>query len=287
MINILASKIYKFKISDMDIAVTIDNSFTPNPSLHSFAENNAVKGMHCHALHELFFVKNSSLIVLSEDQNYEFKNCVVCIPPMFVHNSIRHNDFRILFSYNITSEKASDFSAFLDSFFSSKSPASANIDPSFEVYFQQLFDFIHICGSLADELVTSLLKLIFFNIYNCNANIEKKEISLPRDSYLVTIDSFLTNYQNNINLKTMAEALNLSTKQTSRIIKKNYNCTLSELVNLKRLGVAKALLAKSDMPISAIVEHINFPSESYFYHQFKKTYGCTPLKYRKNKKVNM
>lgn len=283
----LASKIYKFKISDMEITVTIDNSFTKAPVQNLSTTGEAVKGMHCHALHEMFFVKDKSLIVLTEDKPLEFKNCMVCIPPMFIHNSIRHDDLRILFSYKITSKKLCAFTTFLNSLFSTPSPIAANINDSFSVCFEQLSSLIHESDKLSDEIVTSALKLIFYNIYSCNTNIQKSKRSEARDSYLITIDSTLSDYQKNISLQSMADALNLSTKQTSRIIRKNYKCTLSELVTMKRLGVACALLANSDMAVADIVEHINFPSESYFYHQFKKAYGCTPLKYRKIKQENI
>ena len=53
------------------------------------------------------------------------------------------------------------------------------------------------------------------------------------------------------------------------------------MVRRKRLDVACALLKNTDMAISEIVTHINFPSVSAFYGQLKKTYGITPLHYRK------
>ena len=105
------------------------------------------------------------------------------------------------------------------------------------------------------------------------------------DSYLVTIDKVLNDYQQKIDLKALAKELNLSTKQASRIIRKNYKTTLSDLLTKKRLSVACSLLTNSNMPIIDIVEYINFPSESYFYSQFKKLYNCTPLQYRKTKQL--
>lgn len=280
----LASRIYKFKISDMEFTITIDNSFTVSNSSAFFSTtDSAAKSMHCHAHHELFFIKDKPLIVLTEDKTLEFENCVVCIPPMFTHSSIRLDDYRILFSYKINSEKMSSFANFFNSIFSASSPVAADIDSSITVCFEQLFKLILVSDKLSDEIVTSVLKLIFYNIYSCNVDIENQKNIETRDSYLTTIDNLLDDYQQNINLQTVAKALNLSTKQTSRIIRKNYRCTLAELVTMKKLGVACALLANSDLEVSDIVKHINFASESYFYHQFKKMYGCTPIKYRKSK----
>jgi AraC-like DNA-binding protein len=282
----LASKTYKFKISDMEITATIDNSFVKASAQHLSTAGEAAKNMHCHTLHEMFFVKETPLVVLTEDKPLEFKNCVVCIPPMFIHNSIRHDDLRLLFSYKATEKTSCDFTAFWNSLFCAPSPRSVNINDLLRACFEQLSDLVHESDRLSDEMITSVLKLIFYNIYSCNASIPKSEKTEARDSYLITIESVLVEYQKNISLQSMADTLNLSTKQTSRIIRKNYKCTLSELLAKKRLGVACALLANSDMAVADIVEYINFPSESCFYHQFKKAYGCTPLKYRKSRKGN-
>ena len=270
----------------MEITVTIDNSFAgmhepPNPYTKK-----PVKSMHCHAIHELFFVKDKALVVLTEDAPLEFKNCVVCIPPLFMHNSIRCDDLRMLFSYKINAKKTSGFAAFLDSLFSARSPISANIDDSIGVCFAQLKNLAEGADKLSKEIVTSVLKMIFYNIYCCNAAVMKNGSMDARESYLITIDDILNNYQNDFSLKMMAGALNLSTKQTSRIIRKNYKSTLAELVTAKRLRVACTLLTDSNMAVADIVEHIHFASPSYFYHQFKKAYGCTPLQYRKSSRKN-
>lgn len=283
----ISSKVFKIKIADFDISVTIDNSFTANSQQFDSVSISSIKGMHCHALHELFFVGDSSLIVLTEDKPIEYKNCIVCIPPLFNHNSIRRNDYRILFSFSQNENKRSDFSLFAQELFSSEKPVSTKADSTLGLYIEELATLIHLTDSFSDEIAVSLLKLIFYHIYKCNANIKERNTIEAKDSYLITIDQVLNNYQSDINLQTVAAALNLSTKQTSRIIRKNYKTTLSDLVTRKRLGVACALLANSDMAVTDIAEHINFSSESYFYSQFKKTYGCTPQNYRKNKQSNI
>ena len=56
---------------------------------------------------------------------------------------------------------------------------------------------------------------------------------------------------------------------------------LSALITEKRLAVAEELLVNTDMPISKIVEAVNFRSENYFYLCFKSAFGTTPLSYRK------
>ena len=278
-----ASKIYKLKIADLSLTVTIDSSFMGRES-HFESMSSAEKcGVHRHAVHELFFVGEKPLVVLNENAMLEYKNCLVCIPPLFAHNSIRNGDYRILISCNGISCKANSFAEFVWKLLSADEPTSVTISSAVLFYCNELAGMMDNPDTLSSEMAEAVLKLIFYNVYKCNSVIGKEPAIQQNDSYLITIDSELNSYQNNINLRTVADALNLSAKQTSRIIRKNYNTTLSELVMTKRLGVACALLASSDMPIADIVEHINFQSESYFYAQFKKRYGCTPLKYRKLK----
>jgi len=278
-----ASKIYKLKIADLSLTVTIDSSFTGRES-HFESMSSAEKcGVHRHAVHELFFVGEKPLVVLNENAMLEYKNCLVCIPPLFAHNSIRNGDYRILISCNGISCKANSFAEFVWKLLSADEPTSVTISSAVLFYCNELAGMMDNPDTLSSEMAEAVLKLIFYNVYKCNSVIRKETAIQQNDSYLITIDSELNSYQNNINLQTVADALNLSAKQTSRIIRKNYKTTLSELVMTKRLGVACALLASSDMSIADIVEHINFQSESYFYAQFKKRYGCTPLKYRKLK----
>lgn len=272
------SKIYKFKLDDLSINVTIDNSFT-----HSSERKDISIGTHCHALHEMFFVKSNPYTLFDKENTKEYKNCVVCIPPLFYHNSARGDDYRILFSYRHTDKKSSDLYKYMESLFSSPKPVSAKINSSIIFYIDELTKILSGPDKLSSDMVSSLLKLIFYTIYKCNTNVIETENPKPYDSYLITIDDILSDYQRDINLQTVSDALKLSTKQTSRIIRSKYKTSLAELITTKRLEVACELLISSDMNISNIVEHINFPSESYFYSQFKKKYGCTPLKYKKSK----
>ena len=281
MISLIVSKIYKFKIENLDISVTVDNSFTANgPSAYA-----GYKNMHCHAQHELFFVFESPLLILNEQKPLEYKNCIVCIPPLFNHTTSRDNSYRLLVSYKENSSKQSDFSGFIDKFFLSDCPTTAKINDICTQYIKELEKLIFASDKLSSDMAASLLKLIFYNIYKTNADIKENIISKTYDSYLVTIDKVLSDYQRKIELQTIADELNLGTKQVSRIIRRYYKTSLAGLLIKKRLSVACSLLSNSNMTITDIAQYINFPSESYFYSQFKKVYKCTPLQYRKEKRL--
>lgn len=199
-----------------------------------------------------------------------------------MHNSIRCNDYRILFSYVAPNERKNEIYDFFEKVFSTNEPFTLKSNEMQYLYLKEITKYIRDSSPISNEIVSSLLKLIFLDIYNCNAVTNKNSSDPRQNSYFITIDSIIQNYQNEINLKVVADALHLSIKQASRVIRKHYKTSLSSLINQKRLMAACTLLESTDMAISDIVEYVNFPSDSYFYAQFKKRFGCTPLKYRKN-----
>ena len=75
--------------------------------------------------------------------------------------------------------------------------------------------------------------------------------------------------------------MHLSRKQICRIISREYGCTFSQLLQNKRLSNAVSLLKNTDMPIEQIAAATFGASSSYFYAVFRKKYGMTPLRYRK------
>ena len=93
-----------------------------------------------------------------------------------------------------------------------------------------------------------------------------------------------SNFREDITLKDIASAVFLSERQVSRIISKAYGCTLPQLINDKRLSAAEILLRNGDMTAEAIAERVGIGSESYFYTLFKKKYGLSPLRYRRQKR---
>ena len=187
----------------------------------------------------------------------------------------------MLFSFSYDEEKSNDFSDFLKCFESSTAMQVLETDSYIMSCLQELSNIMNLASSVSEEIIVAILKLIFYKMYALNSNKQGDTISSTSDSYITKIERIISYFQNDINLQTVADLLHLSTKQTSRIILKTYGKPLSQLLSEKRLDVACYLLRYTDKSISEIVEYINFPSESYFYLQFKKTYGCTPYKYKK------
>ena len=274
------SKNLKFKIDDLGV-----NAIVEEPVSFVSDIDSEIKNLHYHVMYELFFVDDNKLTLYKEDGVLTFKNCLVCIPPFFKHRTIRKSGQRILFSFDKTQKHSCEFSQFMDVFFSNKEPFKIDVNDSLLFYCRELKSLFNSDINLINEIAVSVLKLIFYNIYAINVDsdsaIYKKKSYTTNESYLVKIDDAINEFRKDITLRSLADVLHLSTKQTSRIILKNYNKKLSELISEKRLSVAAELLTRSDKTVTEIIEYVNFNSEKYFYSQFKKKFGCTPLKYKK------
>lgn len=85
-----------------------------------------------------------------------------------------------------------------------------------------------------------------------------------------------------ISLKEFGEQFHLSEKYVSQYFKEHFHITLSKYVTYLRLEHAKQLLQNSDIPVTEVAMLSGYQNVSYFIRSFKKTYGVSPLKYRKN-----
>ena len=89
------------------------------------------------------------------------------------------------------------------------------------------------------------------------------------------------NFTEKISLREFGEQFHLSEKYISRYFKEHFHITLSQYVTYLRLEHAKQLLQDTDIPVTDVAMQSGYQNVSYFIRSFKKTYGVSPLKYRK------
>lgn len=77
-----------------------------------------------------------------------------------------------------------------------------------------------------------------------------------------------------------------SIEHISREMKKSMNKTPSQAVNERRLKLAQKKLIDTNAKIIDIAYETGYNSLSYFNRLFKKTYGLSPMQYRKKGKKN-
>ena len=90
------------------------------------------------------------------------------------------------------------------------------------------------------------------------------------------------NYMGKILLREFGEQFHLSEKYISRYFKEHFHITLSQYVTYLRLEHAKQMLQETDISVTEVAMQSGYQNITYFIRSFKKTYGLSPLKYRKS-----
>ncbi len=122
-------------------------------------------------------------------------------------------------------------------------------------------------------------------IYENKLPVPSKKLSvdlLQEENTLLVIDEiFLCRYAD-ITLEQLADCIGLSTRQTQRLLEKNYNKSFSSMKLEARMAAAETLLRNSSLKITEISNRIGYSSIEHFSNAFKKFYGVNPSQYRKS-----
>lgn len=88
------------------------------------------------------------------------------------------------------------------------------------------------------------------------------------------------NYNNNLNIKAIADSLFLDSAYFSRLFKTKVGASPKQYILNLRMEKAKELLISSEHPIKEISITVGFNDAMYFSKLFYKTQGTTPSNYR-------
>ncbi|MBD1379644.1 AraC family transcriptional regulator [Metabacillus arenae] len=102
-----------------------------------------------------------------------------------------------------------------------------------------------------------------------------------------TIEYLHHNYDCDIQVKDIGQAVNLHPGYLHRIFKKQTGSTIMEYLTSLRMEKAKMLLADTDIPVIEISYYIGINSRQYFSLLFKKYTNKTPIEYRKSVEQNI
>ena len=133
---------------------------------------------------------------------------------------------------------------------------------SLELYVRQLF--IHIIRN-----------------YEMMAQVSEVLDRKPDENVVAVLGYISVNY-NKVTLKEVAEFFNYSESYMSRMLKKYTGKTFGALVTSLQMKCAAELLTTTEKSLSEIGQEVGCFDYSHFSKKFKKEYGMTPDKYRKN-----
>lgn len=78
----------------------------------------------------------------------------------------------------------------------------------------------------------------------------------------------------------ISEVLKQPHYKISKLIKKHTNMTFKELLQEKRLSIARQLLTETNISVVEIISLVGYENLTYFYKIFKGKYGYTPKVYK-------
>lgn len=109
-----------------------------------------------------------------------------------------------------------------------------------------------------------------------------KEPDAAKPKYLINkaLAYINSNYMKDVNLKSIADELYISTWYLSKLLKKETGNNFIEILNKIRIEEAKRLLSEPKYKIYNIAAEIGFTDVPYFIRLFKKHTGMTPIEFR-------
>lgn len=138
--------------------------------------------------------------------------------------------------------------------------------------------------SMVKSLYMSFLVSMFRNLVDKDA-----QISIDENHRQLNVPTEITkymhkNYNKNITLQDVADAMHISPRHISRIFEAYFGTTFSKTLSTYRLNYAKDYLYKTDYSIEKIAHLVGFSSSRTLLRLFKEVEGITTTEYRKKVK---
>ncbi len=245
-----------------------------------------MKSVHSHFTYEVFFVTEGTLELVTEGSARTYERKVLIIPPKIRHYSIPSGEgsFCLLFSFE-EGKKQSKWQAQIEERLRD-GVCQLPLSDDMGFYIRKIAEKCTQAGIAVEKEEALLASLIFYEIIGqlLPDSYGRQEMGSGSAKHIYEIESYINfniNKIQRITLSDVAKHISLSTRQVSRIIQKEYNCTLGELITDKKLASAEMLIKNTDLSIGEIARQANLGSDNYFYALFKKRYGVSPLQYRK------
>lgn len=100
-------------------------------------------------------------------------------------------------------------------------------------------------------------------------------------SYIPMIDDVFCYQCKSLTLSQLSAMLNLSVRQTQRLLRKHFDKTFSQKLTEARMAAAAQLLRNTSASVTEISERLGFSSIEYFSSVFRKFMDCSPREYRR------
>ncbi len=153
---------------------------------------------------------------------------------------------------------------------------------SLYAHFVRVEEYTEKAGFLAEKLTLSAVLQLLMYVVECKKeNVqENKENKIP-GQIIRAINYVNHNYKEDLSLDRIAEEINMSKYHFCRTFKNATGATVAEYLNNVRLTKVHSLLVNSDMSVGEIAGETGFGDTVNLSRNFKKVYGVSPAKFKK------
>lgn len=280
----MTEKQFKVEIGDISLSILyFGGELGVGKKEHLDELFDKLNNIHRHADYEIFFIQSGELKIVSEEEILHFSDSAVILPPSFAHYTVTDAERVFVLYLNVNSATGKVGEELLKRLSSGIISLKLSDDEKFYL------DRLAVAEREYDHDCTHIIFLLFSEIIRriVPYSISNKKQTKNSQKHVFELDEYIErHYRERIRLSDVAEAMHFCEKQVSRIIKKEYGCSFSELVNMKRLSVAAMMLKHTALTVEEIAHSVGFENDNYFYRVFRKKYGSTPSEYRHNQKTS-
>ena len=261
-----------------------------------YCENGLILYNHWHEEAEILFVTEGMMeLVVDGISIIAGKDTIVLIPPNQLHGAYQYRDQTCRFTSIV----------FHPDFISSKNQdaiQAGQLNPFFENSFVSSYVIYgtdlkceavqHLLGELTaayhashpyrELLIKGYLYQILFHllIKEEKHNIKSTSDYINEERKKKILRYIDENYQNPLNLDSLAKSVSLSREQFCRFFKKSFRSTPVSYLNRYRINRSMSLLRETGLPVIDIALAVAIDSSNYFAVSFRKATGMTPSQFR-------
>lgn len=145
-----------------------------------------------------------------------------------------------------------------------------------------LFELIEYSADM--QILRSTTSLLFNYLSRKSGKLLRAASTLPdRDGRRRSaILGYIRSNYRGATLTELSEIMFLTPPYLSKTVATLFGKSFKELLLEERINRAGEMIKNTDLPIGDIINSVGYENESYFHREFKKSFGVTPLVYRKS-----